>query len=196
MNFLIHLYVADQNKDSLIGHFLGDFVKGSNLQRFNQQIQAAIRCHRKIDTFSDHHDATRRSRRRISKIRRRFAGVIVDVCYDHFLARNWNRYKQCSLQSFTRKVYKELQQHRPLLNTHEQLVLDRMIDYDWLGSYYHLENVGIALDRISTRLSRGDAFLGSICDVESNYKGLERDFNAFFPDLIYFSKSEMDSNSE
>lgn len=192
MNFLIHLYVADQNRDSLIGHFLGDFVKGNKLQRFDRPIQAAIRCHRKIDTFSDSHDATRRSRRRISKLRRRFAGVIVDVCYDHFLARQWQCFEQVSLKSFTRKVYRELQHHRQLLSAHEQLVLDRMIDYDWLGSYYHLENVGIALDRISTRLTRGEAFLGSISDVEANYEGLERDFNAFFPDLIEFSKTIAD----
>ena len=63
-----------------------------------------------------------------------------------------------------------------------------MIAYDWLGGYQRLENLSIVLDRIAGRLTRGDAFMGGIVEIESNYKGLEADFLSFFPDLLTYSK--------
>jgi acyl carrier protein phosphodiesterase len=188
MNFLAHLYLADLTDDSLLGHLLGDFVKGRTMDAYSQRIQAAIRFHRKIDSYCDRHPVTRMSRNRIGPLRRRFAGILVDVGYDHFLARHWHRFHSGSLSAFTQSVYAALQQDRTPLPKGFKAVLSRMIAHDWLGSYIHLDKVALALDRIAGRLSRGERFAGGIADIQANYRGLETDFLTFFPDLIRFSK--------
>ncbi len=187
MNFLIHLYVADINGDSLLGHFLGDFVKGRHLNKYDEILKSAIRFHRRIDSFSDSHPVITTCRQRFKPPWRRFAGVIVDVCYDHFLARHWKNYSLEPLRAFTHRVYAQLCVDNALLDATSRHVLERMIAHDWLGSYANLENVGFALDRIAGRLSRGEVFLGSISEIKAQYRELEEDFHCFFPDLLSFA---------
>lgn len=189
MNFLAHLYLADAAHDSLVGHLLGDFIKGGAVRQYDRAIQAAIRFHRKIDTFADTHPITRASRNRVGPQRRRFAGIIVDVCYDHFLARDWHRFADEPLAAFVQRVYADLEGSRNQLPDSVDRVLNRMISYDWLNSYYDIENVGVALDRIAGRLTRGERFLGGLADVQANYPELQNDFLAFFPELVSFTRA-------
>ena len=187
MNYLAHLYLADLTNDSLVGHLLGDFVKGAAISGYDRGIQDAIRFHRKVDSFSDAHRFTRASRRRIAPPWRRFAGIMVDVCYDHFLARSWHRFSDETLTAFVQRVYADLQSHRGCLPEAAEHVLARMVSYDWLGSYQDIHMVGVALDRIAVRLSRGERFLGAINDIQANYKALQDDFLSFFPELVDFA---------
>lgn len=187
MNFLAHLYLADAANDSLAGHLLGDFVKGAAINAYDRGIQDAIRFHRKIDSFSDAHRFTRASRNRIAPQWRRFAGIMVDVCYDHFLALSWHRFSGEPLPVFVGRVYADLQAHRAFLPDAAEQVLSRMVSYDWLGSYQDLNKVAVALDRIAGRLTQGERFLGAISDIQVNYKGLQEDFLSFFPELIDFA---------
>jgi acyl carrier protein phosphodiesterase len=186
VNYLSHLLLAGGSEDALLGSLLGDFVKGGTEGRFTAPISDAILLHRKIDSFSDAHEITRRSRDRVSPLRRRFAGIIIDVCYDHFLSRHWRRFSVIDLQSFAERVYAVLRNNRNLLPERLSRILPRMIAENWLGGYIHLERVGDALDRIAGRLTRGARFMQAVNEIEANYKALERDFLAFFPDLIAF----------
>ena len=186
MNFLAHLRLAGSRDEALLGGMLGDFVKGSPEGRFSAGVADGIRLHRAIDSFADGHPVTRASRSRISPARRRFAGVIVDVCYDHFLCRHWRRFYPEDLDAFARRVYGVLSANRPLLPERLTRVLPRMIAENWLSGYIHLERVGDALDRMTRRLTRGSAFLRSIEEVEASYAALEADFLAFFPELVAF----------
>lgn len=188
MNFLIHLYLADLNDDSLVGHFLGDFVKGRQLQHYDTVLRAAILFHRKIDSFSDAHPVIKECRSRFRPPWRRFAGVIVDVCYDHFMTHHWHAYSDETLINFTRRIYAQLNRDRTPLTGQSGFVLTHMITHDWLGSYYHLENVGLALDRIAGRLTHGTQFLGSLTEIKTHYEDMKQDFQRFFPDLIDFSR--------
>lgn len=187
MNFLAHLYLADINNDSPIGQLLGDFVKGRAIYGYNSRIQAAVKFHRKIDSFCDTHPITRISRNRVAPRRRRFAGIVVDLCYDHFLAHRWRRYHPRPLADFTRSVYAALAQDSTPRPEGFAAVLSRMIACDWLGSYVDLDKVALALDRTAARLSRGERFKGGIDDIVSNYRDFRDDFDAFFPRLVQFS---------
>jgi acyl carrier protein phosphodiesterase len=186
VNYLSHLLFSDYSEDALLGSLLGDFVKGSTEGRFSAAVADAILLHRKIDSFADAHMVTRQSRNRISPLRRRFAGIIVDVCYDHFLSRHWRRYGAIDLESFVDRVYAVLSKNRSRLPERFSRILPRMISENWLGSYIHLERVGDALDRIAGRLSRGGQFMRAVTEIEANYEALEIDFLAFFPDLAAF----------
>jgi acyl carrier protein phosphodiesterase len=188
LNYLAHLYLADDSDDSLIGNLLGDFVKGRPGRQYNADIVAGIIFHRKIDVYTDAHPMMRASRSRITPQMSRFSGIIIDVCYDHFLARHWQRFSDQDLTVFIQRAYQVLQTNRPILPVRLQRILPFMVSEDWLGRYIELKSVGTTLDRIARRLTRGAQFKGAIVEVEKNYRQIEGDFLSFFPDLIEFSK--------
>ena len=186
MNYLFHLFLSDPAEEALLGSLLGDFVKGSPAGRFSAAVADAILFHRKVDSFSDAHPIPRRSRNRVSPERRRFAGIIVDICYDHFLIRHWRRLSPVDPNSFIDRVYAVLDKNRAWLPERLRRILPRLIAEDWLGSYRHLERVGVALDRIAARLSKGDPLIGAVAEIETNFRALESDFLEFFPELAAF----------
>jgi acyl carrier protein phosphodiesterase len=186
LNYLAHLFLSDSCDDALIGGLLGDFVKGNPAGRYNGIMAQSILLHRKVDTFADAHPVTRTSRSRIDGSRRRFAGVIIDVCYDHFLARHWQRFSGQALAAFTSRVYTVLNRQRAILPSRLKRILPVMVAEDWLGGYARIDRVAVTLDRIAGRLSKGSHFKGAIADIHANYAALEADFFAFFPDLVDF----------
>jgi acyl carrier protein phosphodiesterase len=189
MNFLAHTYLAGDSDASIVGSLLGDFVKGRPAERYRGAIATAILHHRKVDSFTDGHPVARRSRRRFSSRRRRFAGIIVDVCYDHFLAVHWQRFSSENLDVFARRVYAAVDRHRGHLPDGLRRTAARMVAGDWLTGYRDLERVGLALDRIAGRLRRGERFQGALEEIAGCYAALENDFLVFFPQLIAFSQN-------
>lgn len=184
MNYLAHLYLAEQSREGLLGSLLGDFVKGTPGEHYPPTVRRGIRLHRRIDAFTDAHPLHLRSRNRVSAPRRRFAGIIVDVCYDHFLGAQWDRFASESLEDFSARVYDVLLAHQDVLPERLRDMAPRMAREDWLGSYARLEHVGRALDGISRRLRRENRLAGAIVEIERNYAGLASDFRAFFPELV------------
>ena len=183
MNYLAHLYLAEQSREGLLGSLLGDFVKGRLDDRFPETVRRGITLHRAIDSFTDAHPLHLASRNRIGKQRRRYAGIIVDVCYDHFLSRHWADYSSESLTCFTVRVYDVLREHRDDLPDRLQRMAPHMIADDWLGSYSDLSNVGRALDGIAQRITRSNPLAGALTEIETNYAALDDDFRRFFPEL-------------
>ncbi|MGI9335134.1 MAG: ACP phosphodiesterase [Gammaproteobacteria bacterium] len=183
MNYLAHALLSEPDSAGLAGAIIGDFVKGLIPPDMDAGLARAVRLHRKLDSLSDAHRAHRRSRRRFSAKRRRYAGIIVDVSYDHFLAQHWNRYGTGELDHFTARVYASLDEHRSVLPPRLWAIAPRMASQDWLGSYGSLETVGRALDGIARRFKRETALPGAIAEVEALYGALERDFETFFPDM-------------
>lgn len=167
---------------------MGDFVKGTLTDQYSELITKGIRRHRKIDVYSDSHPIPLKSRNRFSGEQRRFAGIIVDVCYDHFLSQHWDRYSDKERSDFIDDVYRTLSAHRSILPDRLQGILPLMIEQDWLGSYYSLTGVEAALSGISRRCKRINPLGTSITEIEQNYHGLESDFLDFFPQLIGFVK--------
>ena len=169
---------------------MGDFVKGPLDGRHGPALSAALALHRRIDSYTDAHPTVGASRARISPLRRRFAGILVDVFYDHFLARHLDDYSPVPLGQFTARVYWILSAHSNRLPERLSHIAPRMAQADWLASYRHLEAVGEALDRVAQRLKRGNPLLGSTDELVSNYAALEEDFRLFFPDVIRFASTE------
>ena len=183
MNYLAHLYLAEQSREGLLGSLLGDFVKGRLDDRFPETVRRGIALHRAIDCFTDAHPLHLASRNRIGRQRRRYAGIIVDVCYDHFLCKHWTDYSSESLTCFSARVYGILQEHRDDLPGRLRRIAPHMIADDWLGSYSDLANVGRALDGIAQRIVRSNPLAGALTEIEANYAALDDDFRRFFPDL-------------
>ena len=189
MNYLAHLYLAEQTWDGLLGSLLGDFVKGRPDDRLSETVRRGIRLHRAIDSFTDAHPLHLESRNRIGKSRRRYAGIIVDVCYDHFLSRYWMDYSSESLTAFAERVYDVLREHRDDLPDRLRHIAPHMIADDWLGSYAELANVGRALDGIARRIKRRNTLAGALTEIKANYTALDGDFRRFFPELQSHAQS-------
>ncbi len=190
MNFLAHAYLAGSSDYALVGSLMGDFVKGPLSGQHGTEITRALALHRRIDVYTDAHPVVRQSRHRVSLARRRFAGILVDVFYDHFLARRWDEYNDMPLERFTARVYSALREHHALLPERLQDIAPRMAATDWLGSYRHVEAVGFALDRMGQRLKRGNALLQSSHELLAHYDAFDGDFRAFFPDVVRFARSQ------
>ena len=187
MNFLAHAFLARYDIDLMVGSLMGDFVKGPLGSQYAPPIMRGLVLHRRVDTYTDSHALVLRSRSRISPERRRYAGILIDLFYDHYLAVHWSDYADMPLDEFTASVYASLLERADLLPERLQQIA-HMARTDWLGSYRSIEAVGEALNRIGTRFKRGNPLLGSIDELIANYGGLEEDFRAFFPKVVRFSQ--------
>ena len=189
MNYLAHLLLAEQSPEGWLGALMGDFVKGRLDPSLGAVLRRGILLHRRIDSFTDAHPTHRASRNRIAGGRRRFAGIIVDLSYDHFLAQRWGRHSAAPLDAFTGRVYAALARRRDLLPPRLARLAPRMISQDWLGSYRDLDALGAALDGLATRSPRSAPLAGAIEEVRRCYQGLGDDFDAFFPELVAHAKA-------
>lgn len=194
MNYLAHLYLSPPGEDAMLGSLLGDFVKGPLTsaevrEQYGTDITRAMELHRRIDSFTDAHPVVTASRNRISSGRRRFAGVMIDMFYDHFLAKYWDDFHHRPLDAFTKDFYRILMRRHAELPERAQRTARFMVDLDWLGSYAQLESVDTALNRMSQRLRRTNTLVDSAEELERNYAELERDFRRFMPDVTEFAQT-------
>ena len=196
MNYLAHLFLAENSSGSILGSLMGDFVKGPLGDDFPRGILEGILTHRKIDSFTDSHSIVIESKRLISQPRRRYAGIIVDVSFDHFLAKNWSDYSNEGLRAFIERVNCILIDHIQLLPEKLRSIIPRMVAEDWLGTYNTVEGIGSILDRISGRLRNGNKMQGAVSELELNYEKLEQYFKIFLPELISFVEAYRNYISE
>ena len=187
MNYLAHLYLSPPEEDALLGSLLGDFVKGAIGEHYAPPVAQAIRLHRKLDSFTDAHAAVQRSKSRISRARRRYAGIMIDMFYDHFLARSWAEFHTEPLPAFAARVYALLERRHAELPETMRSVAQRMAAHDWLASYARAEVIHGALDRIGSRLRRANRLAGAGEELLADYAGFEADFRAFLPEAKAFA---------
>jgi len=186
MNYLAHLLLADKTSNSLLGSLMGDFVKGPVDEAIPKPLRAAIVQHRRVDSFTDAHTIVKRSKNRISPEFRRYAGILIDVFYDHFLATQWVSFSDQPLNSFTTQVYAHLKQNSHFAPDKMQSTLNYMIHYDLLGSYQQMNGIHQALCGIESRLKRPSQLGRGIIELQQNHDALRADFMDFFPELIQF----------
>ena len=185
MNYLAHLFLAGDSAESMIGNLAGDFVKGPI--RADDAIAAGIRKHRKIDAFTDSHPSVAAFRRVLIPDHGHYARVIADVFFDHFLASDFERYSDETLEAFVARVHATLDTHAHALPGRLRLVYPYMRDQQWLLSYRDIEGIHIALKNLSRRLSRQPHLEAATHHLVDSRREMERRFHDFFPDLIEFS---------
>jgi acyl carrier protein phosphodiesterase len=188
MNWLAHLFLSEPDVESRLGNLLADLIKGQARAGLPPGILRGIACHQAIDAFTDYHPVVQRSKRRVGEEHGRFAGILVDVFYDHFLARDWLRYSPMPLEQFTAEVYAALGAYPAEgLPAEARYALERTIATDRLGSYRSLAGIEAALERVALRLEArlGRAFaLGrAVRELEAHYGDFGDDFAVFFPEL-------------
>ena len=185
MNYLAHLYFAEDTPESCVGNLMADFVRGPvDRQPYNGAVMQGMRSHVAVDRYTDGHDVVRESKALISPSRRRFAGIIVDICYDHYLARHWTEFSDEPLSAFIERTYGSLSAYRGDMPPVLSRVIRHMVKHDWLNGYREIAGIGRALDGLSMRIRRPNTLAGSVEELETNYDEMEGHFLRFFPDLV------------
>lgn len=190
MNFLAHLRLGPHEPQAALGGLLGDFVKGPVAAiELPDAVRKGIWLHRSIDAFTDRHPVVARSKARVSGERRRYAGIMVDMFYDHLLAQHWDHFADQSLADFTGRMYRAVLDQQALMPERARQVLVRMAQEDWLCGYAELDNLHLALNNMARRLRSGNSLAGAVDELERDYRAFEADFLTFMPEVIEFAET-------
>lgn len=187
MNHLLHFLLAQDDDDLRVGSLLGDIVKG-RVERYDHpgttpRLRAGIRLHRAVDSFSDQHAAVRRSKQRLASTYGRLSGVIVDVFYDHLLARTWSAHHPQALPDFTQDVYRSLRANLERMPSAAHPLVHAMSRHDWLLAYADIEGIDRALRGMAARTPVARGIANAAAVLARDYTAFVDDFDAFLPEL-------------
>lgn len=183
MNFLGHLFLSGDEPLVTVGNFMADAVKGRDLSRFDPEVERGIRLHRAIDSLTDAHPMHRAGRERVRDHAGRYAGVVMDLFYDHLLASEWERWHPEPLPEYTQRMYELLERHEAILPDRTRRMLPFMMKGDWLVSYARIEGLGDALAGLSRRASEGSAMRGAEQVLVDHLERYKAEFEVFLPQI-------------
>jgi len=183
MNFLAHLFLSGEPGELMVGNFIADSVKGSATDNFSEEIQKGIKLHRAIDTFTDNHAEMLKSKERLRPRYKKYAPVITDIFYDHFLATHWQDYSTISLRDYTNQVYKFLEKYHAIFPERSQQFYNYMIKYDILFAYTKIEGIEKVMQGMSRRAHFISGMETATEELVKDYDSYKAEFKLFFPDL-------------
>lgn len=191
MNFLAHIYLSGDNELVTIGNFIADGIKGKHYLDYPRDVQIGILLHREIDSFTDAHKTVRLSTKRLHKKYSHYSGVIVDILYDHFLAKNWAKYSDENLKDYVEKFYRSLNDNYEILPSRTRHLMPYMISDNWLLSYAQIEGIAKALEGMNRRTKNRSKMHLAVQDLQEFYDEFEDEFTDFFNELIDFAQQKL-----
>jgi acyl carrier protein phosphodiesterase len=183
MNFLAHIYLSGDNDLIKIGNFMADGIRGKQFETFPMEIQKGIALHRAIDTFTDAHPVFRTSTKKLHKRYHHYAGVIVDVFYDHFLSKNWTNYSNEGLDDYIQRFYQSLNDNTAILTEKTIYLMPYMIEQNWLLSYQTVNGIDTILTQMDSRTKNKSKMRFASEELQESYLEFEKEFTVFFEDL-------------
>ncbi|WP_204345802.1 ACP phosphodiesterase [Psychroserpens algicola] len=191
MNFLAHIYLSNNDDQITIGNFIADGIRGKHYKKFPVGIQKGILLHRHIDTFTDAHPTVRQSTKRLHKNYGHYSGVIVDILYDHFLAKNWKNYCETPLDEYIDSFYNLLGDHFELLPARIKKMMPHMIAGNWLLSYAKIEGIQKVLEGMNRRTQLKSGMNTATIELKEFYSEFEAEFTSFFEELQAFTTTKL-----
>ena len=188
MNFLAHIYLSGDSDYILLGNFMADFIRGNRYEHYPEEVIKGIKLHRAIDQFTDQHAMVRKSIKRLRPNYGKYSSVIVDIFYDHFLARNWDDYHHNSLPDHAQHVYEVFTKYKDKFPDRIQSFLPSMIHHNWLVNYGKLYGIERSLQSIAKRAKFDNKMAQATEALKKDYKHFEKEFTLFFPYVIEFSR--------
>lgn len=193
MNFLAHIYLSFGDKEITIGNFIADSIRANKFQHLPTKVQKGIKLHRLIDTYTDTHLIPKISSKRLHANYSHYSRVIVDIYYDHFLAKNWTKYSDVPLDVYVDDFYDLLEDNYEILPIGVKKMMPYMISDNWLYNYSKMEGIGNVLNGMNRRTKNRSKMNFAILDLEEHYDSFEDEFTEFFDELITFSKNKFNS---
>ncbi|NMH26230.1 acyl carrier protein phosphodiesterase [Flavobacterium solisilvae] len=191
MNFLAHIYLSGDNDLLKIGNFMADSIRGNSYENYPDEIKKGILLHRSIDSFTDMHPVYRKSKHRLHEKYGHYSGVIMDIFYDHFLAKNWANYSNKKLEEYADEFYQLLQDNYDLLTDKIQGMMPYMIARNWLVSYASISGLEMILFQMDHRTKNRVAMHEAIVELQEFYLEFETEFTLFFEELQQHCKNKL-----
>lgn len=186
MNYLAHIYLSGESDEILLGNFIGDYVKGNKYQEYPEKVAFGIRLHRSIDLFTDQHQDVKRCIDLLKPEYGRYAGVVVDVFFDHFLAANWNQYSVYTLREYAKHAHAVFLSNFRLLPFRVKQFLPFLIQHKRLESYAKVENLYQVLEIMSRRTSLPSKSEFALQVLIREYDQFDALFHRFFAEMIEY----------
>ena len=186
MNFLAHTYLSGCNEEIIVGNFMGDYVKGRSYQDYPDQVKKGILIHRDIDSFTDMHQITRLSKQRVASRYHKYAGIIIDIFYDHFLASLWDSYSNLPLNEFVNRTYDLLKRNYKVLPDSIKRWFPTFLENNWMMAYTTVDGIELVLERMSANTSLPDHSAFAVEVLRGQYSLFMEDFLKFFPLIVHF----------
>jgi acyl carrier protein phosphodiesterase len=183
MNYLGHLYLSGEEPLVIVGNFMADGVKGRYFDHHHPLVQHGIRLHRAIDSYTDAHPVQREGRARLRAHAGRYAGVVMDMFYDHLLASHWSSYRNEPLQGFAERMYRVLGEHRECMPPPIGRMLTHMTADNWLVAYATEDGLARALSGLAARAAGGHVMRGSEAVLFTSFNRYKEEFDAFLHDI-------------
>lgn len=186
LNYLAHIFLSGDDESLLLGNFIADAVKGKQLELYPAGVARGIRLHRLIDAYTDTHPVVSESKARLRPHFRKYAPVVADLYFDHFLARRFPEFSNEPLAAYTARVYTLINAHLPHLPTRVQYFFPYMMRQNWLLSYAEVSGIAQALNGLSHRTSFVSGMERAGEELLQNYTLYDADFSLFFPELMAY----------
>lgn len=184
MNFLAHIFLSGDDELLKIGNFMADGIRGNDYLDYPDKIQKGVVLHRAIDTFTDAHPIWRQSKHRLHERYGHYSGVIMDILYDHFLAKNWNLYSEEDLENYVARFYQSLKDNYNILSPKTKNLMPYMIESNWLVSYASIAGIEQILFQMDYRTKHRVNMQNAVQELQEFYTEFEEEFTLFFKDLI------------
>ncbi|OIQ30388.1 MAG: ACP phosphodiesterase [Bacteroidetes bacterium MedPE-SWsnd-G2] len=191
MNFLAHIYLSGDNKLITLGNFGADSIKGKQYAKYPEEFQVGVLLHRQIDSFTDSHPIVRQSTKRLHSKYGHYSGIIVDIFYDHFLAKNWSEYHNSNLSDFVSDFYQTLLRHQDIMPERIQQMTPFLIQDNWLLSYAKTSGIATVLTNMNRRTGYKSNMNKAIEDLQLHYSEFETEFRTYFTELIAFADQKL-----
>ncbi|MFC7357429.1 ACP phosphodiesterase [Jejudonia soesokkakensis] len=191
MNFLAHIYLSGEDEGVTIGNFIADGIKGKKYLKYPPKIQQGILLHRAIDSYTDHHHIVKQSTKRLHKNYGHYSGVIVDILYDHFLAKNWKDYHEQDLESYVDDFYGMLRSNFEILPGRIQRMMPYMMADNWLLSYATVPGISKILQQMNVRTKGISKMNFAVLELEEYYDEFEEEFTDFFEELKAYAENKL-----
>lgn len=183
MNYLAHIYLSGTNDLLKIGNFMADSIKGNDYEKYAPEIKKGILLHRHIDSFTDSHPIYRRSKHRLHEKYGHYSGVIMDILYDHFLAKNWSKFSNEKLEDYANDFYQLLQDNYDILSEKIKGMMPYMIARNWLVSYATIEGLEMILFQMDYKTKHRANMQEAVVELQDFYSEFESEFFLFFEEL-------------
>ena len=196
MNFLAHIYLSGEDDFVKIGNFMADSIRGSQYLDYPNSLQKGILLHRHIDSFTDAHSIYRKSKHRLHEKYGHYSGVIMDIAYDHFLAKNWSKYSNEKLEDYAANFYQLMQDNYEILTERTKGMLPYMIGRNWLVSYATIAGLEMILFQMDYRTKHRAHMQEAIVEIQDFYTEFESEFFQFFDELILSCEQKLKELNE
>ena len=201
MNHIAHFLLAPQTQAATVGTLLADFHRGPVTAALPEEVRAAVVLHRAIDSHTDGHTATRAAKALFAAASRRYAGIALDLYFDHCLVREWGRYADVPFADFVDATYRRLDSGMAALYVPDRMrrMANAMAGEDWLGAYAGFEGVERALARLNHairyRFHREVDLRPLASELQRLRPELDTAFAVLFPDVMRFAAARLDAAS-